>query len=230
MLEGEDVSDGEVVWAHEQFQGRGQHDHAWISAPGLNLTFSIILRPSFLPPVRQFQLNKVIALGIVDFLKNALQDTLQGHEVVIKWPNDIYFGGRKMGGVLIESRIMGSQIDSMVAGIGLNMNQTGFDSSLPNPVSLAMVLSHQCNIRDELPRLLWFIDQRYAQLIAAADALIDHDFNKSLLGFGVARWFHFDGGVLEGTIRGVDENGRLLVETASGECMVFNHKEIEYIL
>ena len=102
----EPLIEGTVIMADHQFAGRGQKDNIWYSQAGKNLTFSIYLKPSSLAVSKQFILNMVICLGIVDALKPIL-----GNDSKIKWPNDIYFKNNKLGGILIENgwiRILGS--------------------------------------------------------------------------------------------------------------------------
>src|SRR5580698_3487655 len=92
--------EGCVIWAKEQLAGRGQRGAAWVSEPNANLTFSIILKPQFLPITEQFQLTKAVALGIAGFVSHCLEDYVH---VKIKWPNDIYVKNCKIAGILIEN-------------------------------------------------------------------------------------------------------------------------------
>ncbi|HYH55846.1 MAG TPA: biotin--[acetyl-CoA-carboxylase] ligase, partial [Anseongella sp.] len=115
------VPDGTVIMAEGQYGGRGQADNTWLSEPGKNLTFSLILNCEFLPPAEQFCLSMAVSLGVLGTVKREL-----GKEALIKWPNDIYFGAKKLGGILIENVLMGSLLRSSVTGIGLNVNQTHF--------------------------------------------------------------------------------------------------------
>ena len=83
-------SDGTVIYAHEQLEGRGQPGNSWEGEPGMNLTMSIILHPRFLNPEKQFLISKVISLALTDLLSE-----MTG-EMKIKWPNDIYVRGDKI--------------------------------------------------------------------------------------------------------------------------------------
>lgn len=130
---------GTVVTAREQTAGRGQRGNSWESEPGANLTFSLILRPQQWPAARQFELSMAVAVGVCRALRRALPPDA---DVRVKWPNDIYAGNRKMVGILIESTISGSLITRSIAGIGINVNQTIFRSSAPNPVSMAQLAGH----------------------------------------------------------------------------------------
>ena len=123
---------GTAVTATTQTAGRGQRGNTWESAPGANLTFSLLLRPDRFPAARQFHISEAVALGVV----LSLQPLLPHHSVTVKWPNDIYVGDRKICGILIENSLEGPNISHSIAGIGINVNQERFLSDAPNPVSL----------------------------------------------------------------------------------------------
>ena len=110
--------EGTVISTPIQKAGRGQNGCAWESAPGKNITLSVIMYPVFLPVTLQFQLNQAISLAICEFVAAQLSTP-----IAIKWPNDIYAGDRKIGGVLIQNAISGGKCKSSVVGIGLNINQ-----------------------------------------------------------------------------------------------------------
>jgi len=227
-----EFEDGTVIWPHEQFAGRGQHDHTWISEAGKNLTITVCLIPGFLAPDRQFQLNKTISLGILEFICSFPNPASRiPHPAShIKWPNDIYVGDQKIGGILIENKIMGSFLETSFVGIGLNINQTRFAPDIPNPVSLIHILRHETVLKDALKSLCGFLDKRYMDLRQTDQTDLDREFDQNLLGYYQWRKFLCDGNQIEGKIKGVDHSGRLLVEIPSGEVRCFNHKEIEYLL
>ncbi len=227
-----DFEDGTIIWAHEQFAGRGQHDHTWNSETGKNLTLTVCLKPRFLAPEKQFQLNKAIALGLLDFIQyyTILLPRVMRHESHIKWPNDIYLGDRKIGGILIDNRIMGAKFETSFVGIGFNINQTRFAPDIPNPVSLIQILGRETLLRDALVLLCSFLDNRYEAIKQMHFTGIDQEFGQSLLGFDQWRYFLLDNAPLEGKIRGVDPSGRLMLENRNGETLFFGHGEIEFIL
>ncbi|HPS51835.1 MAG TPA: biotin--[acetyl-CoA-carboxylase] ligase [Bacteroidales bacterium] len=226
MLNRDDLDDGVVIWAYDQYSGKGQQQHAWQSEAGKNLTLTVILKPWFLSPDRQFQLNKAITLGVVDFIRKSLGKI----PVSIKWPNDIYLGSQKVGGILIENRILGNRLEYALVGIGLNINQITFDGALPNPISMIHHLRHEMKLREALHSLLISLDLRYRKLVQDESADLDEEFNQNLFGFGQWRRFSKGNEPFEGRIRGVDECGRLCIETGDGEILCFHHKEVEYIL
>lgn len=132
---------GDVVWAEWQSAGRGQRGHTWLCPEGLNITFSAILEPTFLPAPEQFLFTEVAALALVDAMRD------YGIEARIKWTNDLYVGDRKCAGMLIEHDLRGANLARSIAGIGLNINQREFDPSLPNPTSMALAAGREFDAR-----------------------------------------------------------------------------------
>jgi len=232
LLETSELAEGTVIWAHEQFAGRGQHENHWESEAGKNLTFSIILKPDFLAPERQFLLTKVISLGIADFIQATLSGTPMGQQPLssgIKWPNDIYINDRKIAGILIENKILGNAIETSVAGVGVNINQTRYASEVPNPVSLVHLLHREMELKASLQVICKSIDHRYQMLRNNNTEALDSAYHNKLIGFMKWRNFICEEMTLEGQIQGVDLLGRLMVKTTTGIIRVFSHKEIEYL-
>ena len=145
-----DMDNMSVLSAVSQTDGRGQHDNTWSSAPGENLTFSIVLKfqsPTMtgegLEPMQAFDqsvISELTSLSVVDLLSS------HGIQARIKRPNDIYVGGKKICGMLIENAIRGEWMSYSIIGIGLNVNQRNFDVSLPNPTSMALLSSEKDSI------------------------------------------------------------------------------------
>ena len=121
-----------VVSALEQTKGRGQHGNTWLSMPGENLTFSLIVKDFRIKANEQSAISQATALSLTKILGR------YGIEARIKWPNDIYAGDNKICGILIENSLKGMEIDWSIIGIGLNVNQTSFPEDLPNPTSMRL--------------------------------------------------------------------------------------------
>lgn len=240
ILDRENPEEGTVFWAREQFAGKGQQGNKWESESGKNLTFTILLKPVFLAATRQFMLNKAIALGALDFVIAFLTNPFTRERdqnsrkdvpaVTIKWPNDIYVGDQKIGGILIEHKIMGKTISATLAGIGLNINQTRFAPEIPNPVSLIHFLRREVELTGALNAVCRSIDRRYQTLQDACFASLSSEFNQHLLGYEQWRNYLCDGVVFEGKIAGVDDPGRLIIESRDGILHHFGHKEVEYMI
>ena len=121
--------EGTVVLASFQTKGKGQRGSEWLSQANKSLTFSVLLKPSFLLPIHAFDLSICVALA----LSVSLNKLRLGFK--IKWPNDIYFQDKKIAGILIENQMSQSVYQNAIVGIGLNVNQVHFDD-LSNAISL----------------------------------------------------------------------------------------------
>ena len=226
----QELVEGTVIWAHAQTKGKGQNENAWLSEPGKNLTCTILLTPRFLPPEHQFMINKVISLGCLDFVRSRLREAGDKlTEPSIKWPNDIYLGSRKLGGILITSRVMGPVLETLLAGIGININQELFSPELPNPVSLVQILGKRSDLKESLTILCQCISNRYEKLREGKILTIENDYRASLLGIGEWKNFSSRNEIIRGRISGVDEFGRLQIENIHSEFFTYNHREIEML-
>ena len=144
-----------VIAAREQVSGRGQRGNIWLTEPGKNLTFSIVLKYEQMQVKMkaedQFELSELTAMSVIDLLAQ------YGIEARIKLPNDIYVWDKKICGILIEHALHGEQISHTIIGVGLNVNQLAFDPSLPNPTSMLQCLSNtpeQLNLTNLLEQFM----------------------------------------------------------------------------
>ncbi len=121
--------DGHVVVADTQQTGRGSHGRTWSSPQGTDLYFSIVDRPSVafaeLPP-----LTLAVGLGVAEAVETLLATATSNPVCRVKWPNDVWLGGKKCAGILIEANAAGTELDSLVIGIGLNVNRASFPDEL----------------------------------------------------------------------------------------------------
>ncbi|MCO4783916.1 MAG: biotin--[acetyl-CoA-carboxylase] ligase [Candidatus Cloacimonetes bacterium] len=137
----------DVIWSLEQSEGRGQYDRVWSSSSG-GLYFSVLLEPNF----ERVQVEDLI----IDFsthLKLYLQKNYQ-IEVRIKAPNDVYYGDKKLCGVLIENSFLGSNLEYCIMGIGINVNQNFSNQDDLNAISISEILGNKIELRDLLVELL----------------------------------------------------------------------------
>ncbi|MDO5443085.1 MAG: biotin--[acetyl-CoA-carboxylase] ligase [Bacteroidia bacterium] len=162
-----------IVAAEMQSAGRGQGEHTWHSAPGQNLTFSILLRHRCLKGSDALAVTSIMALGIRDYLRT------KGIEPWIKWPNDIWVGEKKICGILVENTIRAGMIDFSIVGVGLDLNQTDWPSELPNPVSLKELTGQDYDTHEELRNLSEALARRSAQVsVPGGAAGIIEEFSK----------------------------------------------------
>ena len=217
-------SEGTVISAYSQTHGRGQIGSKWQSEPGMNLTLSVILFPSFLQATQQFLLNQAIALGVYDFLSQLLPTDL-----TLKWPNDIYYKKRKLGGILLQSGLKGQQLLWCVAGIGINVNQTSFDKELPNPTSLQLIGHKNVEIVTLLPQLCQHLEFRYLQLRNGQHDKIKADYLQCCYRYMEEHLFERPSGeIFAGKITGVNPIGKLLITHQNGE-EAFGMKEVRFV-
>ncbi len=219
-----DTVEGTVVITDHQTAGRGQRGNQWEAQTGRNLTFSILLQPSFLQAGEQFWLNIALSLGISDWLATYL-----GNRLTIKWPNDLYVEQRKIGGILIENTLQGYTIAWSVVGIGLNINQTRFQ--YPTATSLLNETPNEGNfvLPELFPDLLEAIERRYLALRAGQRDLLKTTYLQRLFRYQEKHEYQAGGQRFEGYIVGVDEAGRLAVQVDT-RLRLFDFKEVEFVI
>jgi BirA family transcriptional regulator, biotin operon repressor / biotin---[acetyl-CoA-carboxylase] ligase len=197
------VVEGTLVITSNQFGGRGQRGNLWISEPGKNLTFSLILKPTFLKPDQQFRLTQVVSLAVADYVSGKIRG------VKIKWPNDVLINSKKTCGILIENSISSEQIQTSVIGVGYNVNQLEFagnkGTSLKNETGLDF------DLQTELNDLLHCIEVRYLQLREGKLEKLSDDYLNNLYRKGERHSFKIGQTQKQGVIEGVDQRGRLVV-------------------
>lgn len=217
--------EGIAVAAYIQEQGRGQRGNSWVSEEGKNLTFSLLLHPTFLKVEEQFALSKVIALSICDWIRNA------GIEPKIKWPNDIYAGDKKVCGILIENSFSSPVLEISVVGVGLNLNQTTFSADIPNPISMHLLTGKFFKPEIVLSELMGFIQRRYLQLGNSQLRLtIDEDYINNLYRFNEFHFFVSDEGRFKAKIIKIKPIGELVLETEDGTQKSYAFKEVAFEL
>lgn len=215
--------EGTVVLTDFQNKGKGQTSNSWESEKGKNLLFSIVLYPGFIPVHYQFLISKVIAIGVCEVVSLFVED------VSIKWPNDIYVENKKIGGILIENAIMGTEFSYSVAGVGLNVNQQNFLSDAPNPVSLFQLTGIEYDRDEILTLVIQSINKWYEILKRKEFSVIDSAYLKRLYRFGEEAKFKDDSGIFTGRIVGVDPIGQLMIEKGSGEVRAYYFKEVAFL-
>lgn len=112
------ASEGTVVLAEHQTAGRGRRGDAWVSPPGTNLLFSLLLQPT-VGLATWTRLPHLAGLAVCRALESQFPALTEPH---LKWPNDLYLDDRKLAGILVESRSTGGRPPCAVVGIGLNVN------------------------------------------------------------------------------------------------------------
>ena len=239
-----------VIAAYQQTSGRGQRGNTWSSEPGKNLTFSIIIKYGkegyhSIIPSNQFIINMIASIAVLDFLYK------YNIQAAIKWPNDIYVNEKKIAGILIEHTLQDNSLGYSIIGIGINVNQRYFDSSLYNPTSI-VIESPEIEIPNLQTILEEFMDGFKNVLEHKSINELDASYLSKLWRLNVKSKFvdftSLPKGFLEtpigptivdiphstqftGTIIGISKIGELLIEDEnSSKIKKFGFKEIGYII
>lgn len=203
---------GTVVITDNQLKGRGRQANKWISIPGKSLTFSIIMYPNALPS--QINLYSLIAgLSITDCL---IEYDIHAQ---LKWPNDILINGKKVGGILCESKISGGVIKSMVIGIGLNINETieEFPEDLRNNVTSLMIESEK---QYKLEKLLANILNNLEHRVQHRDEAQLIDWEKRCAHLNQKVTFNSGNEIVTGIFKGLSSTGQAIIS--------INTKEVKF--
>ncbi len=216
------ASEGCTVATDHQTAGRGQRGNRWEAAGGENLTLSVVWFPTFLDAGQQFLLSQAVALAVHDWAAALLGPS---SALRVKWPNDLYYGPQKLGGILIENALSGQQIQHSVVGIGLNVNQLGFE--VPTATSLAGLTGRAYDLGPLAAHLLECLERRYLQLRAGRVGALRQTYLQALYRYRELHTYEVAGQRVSGQIVGVGEDGRLAVEIG-GSVRWFGLQEIRY--
>ncbi|MES1223129.1 MAG: biotin--[acetyl-CoA-carboxylase] ligase, partial [Bacteroidota bacterium] len=202
---------------------KGQRGKAWITAPGENIMMSAVLAIKNLSLHDQFPLSAGISLGCFDLLNTYLPG-----KIFIKWPNDLYIGDRKAGGILIENIISGEDWKYAIAGTGININQVKFDEHLPNPTSLKTETGKHFDAVALAKQLCILIEKRFNDLCNENSDRIVEEYNNHLYKKNTAARLKKGNIIFETIIQGVSKTGRLMTKDVMERN--FDFGEIEWQL
>ena len=214
--------EGTVIITDNQTDGRGQFGNSWQSEAGQNIALSAILYPK-LSVNQQFYLSKAASLACVNALKS-----ITNLDFEIKWPNDIFYGNQKVGGLLIENQLMGNQISNCVVGIGINLNQEAFDN-LPHAASIIHLVCYVLNRKKFTEILLEHLDSSYLMIHQGNLTALDEAYFAHLKSYKEEFKYKENGVLKTALLKGVNPQGQLEV-VEDGKDKLFNFKEIEWLL
>jgi BirA family biotin operon repressor/biotin-[acetyl-CoA-carboxylase] ligase len=204
-----------ATWlAEEQTSGRGRRGRTWVSPPGEGLLFSVLLRVAC-PPARLPLLALVAGLAVRD----GVREVAPSVPALIKWPNDVLCGERKLAGVLVEAITVGSRVEAAIVGIGINVHTRAFPDEIADRATSVALAASGGPSHAPVER---------ADLLAAVLASLDRDVHVVLSrGLGLVRGrleavdalkgrrIRNDAGG-EGIASGIDDDGSLLVRKSDG--------------
>jgi len=189
-----------LIIAEKQYAGKGRSGRKWVSDEG-NLYFSIVLPP--MPVEQLLPLNISTGYAICDALRNYA-------DVSLKWPNDIVFNNKKLGGILIETKFSGNILEKIVLGIGINVNQLDFSHDIKEiATSLAIITERQYRTEEILWQILNNFEKNYTDLLKKRIDIIEK-WCKYSMNFGKMIKIHLDGKKMELIEKGITDKGELI--------------------
>lgn len=223
----EGAKEGTMVIAESQTEGRGRMGRQWYSPRGLNLYFSIILRPSC--EIRTVSwLGMAAAVAVARSIENHTGLTAQ-----VKWPNDIQVNQKKIAGLLIEQAIRGRELEFIVLGLGINLNMTqgDFPPELKDKASsLRVEGGGNVNRRVFLKELLSNLEACYRQLLQSFLKDIREEYLGRFELLGQAIHINTEKGKVFGTATGLTEDGALLLKQPGGQELVIHSGDISGVV
>jgi BirA family biotin operon repressor/biotin-[acetyl-CoA-carboxylase] ligase len=222
---------GTVFVTDFQSAGRGRRDREWSSKPGLDLTFSVILRPEIEPRFATL-LNLAAALSVCRAVGGFFAEP---RAVSVKWPNDVLARGKKICGIICETAGGTEKPDWAVLGVGLNVNGTASDMppEAPDKPRAASMFT-ECGRSFHLPELLGLVLTRideYTRLAAnkgsRARLLTLYRENCSTLGSAVK--VITDEGEFFGTASAIEDDGAITVTDCAGRAATFRAADVTHL-
>ena len=222
MLRTSELEDFTVLVAETQQRGRGQAGSQWVSESGKNLTFSVLKKFKKLHVKDQFLVSMAVSISIYESFY-----ALKLPDLSIKWPNDILSGSKKLCGILIENSLKGNQLRYSVIGIGINVNQHRFNS-LPHASSIAKIGGKEHDLQHLLLQVLVNLENKLAATEKETFVALQKNYQQLLYKLDRPATFKIADQRAEGIIRGVNQEGKLLLEHASQGVVPYGLKEIGY--
>lgn len=213
-----------TVVTKNQLNGRGQMDTTWISEPHKNLTFSILINNFNLSIENSKYINFATSLAIYHVLESKNISNIS-----IKWPNDIMADIKKVCGILIENTFTGSKIKNTILGIGLNVNQTNFES-LQNATSIKIKTNLENNLDELLLEIILKIKEQFSKINSKNYIELEEEYISKLYRFDVQSEFKTaDNQIFSGKIVGISKIGNLQIQSCNGSIKEFGIKEVSFL-
>lgn len=219
------AEEGEVVIAESQEKGKGRLGRHWFSPPYLNLYLSVVLRPN-IPPHQAPLITLMAAVATAEAI-----ETYTGLRPVIKWPNDILLGGRKVAGLLNEIQSETDRIHFIILGVGVNLNA---DKKIyPKEIrtlatSLKQEMGRAISRKDFLSILLKELEDWYAVFLKEGGDAVLRTWRRLAQIKGKQLKVASFGQEIVGAGIDVDSDGALIIETRRGERKRVVAGDVEY--
>lgn len=215
------AKDFSLVVADEQTQGRGRLDRKWFTPKGSAIAMSLVLRP--IAPMRP-HLSRTVGLAALSLADTCLK---LGLSPKIKWPNDILLDGKKAAGVLVETVWSGEEADSLVIGMGINVNR----SAVPPVEALQFPATSLEDMTGTTPKREEVIFDVLSNVIrwreqVAADGFIKA-WEEKLAFRGETVEIHVgDGETVQGILDGLESDGSLRLRDANNKSVIIRFGDV----
>lgn len=217
----DELSDGDLIVAKEQTAGRGRLNRKWISKEG-NLFASYVIKEPFDEP---FYATMVSSLSVVAAVKKLYPQL----EPVIKWPNDVIIGDKKLCGILCEGVIREGKLKGIICGIGVNLNLTEEElSAIDQPaISLSVATGEKINLKNFTEQLAIYLNWYYITGNNHASELYRIWKDRNAITGKIVNLLPPSGEVFSAKILDISEDGRLIAEREDGEILYFSCGDVK---
>jgi len=213
---------GKAVATFVQTQGKGQRGNTWLTEPGINIHYSLLYGPNGIPSHNQFIISQAVSLVVKSFLSEYTTG------ITVKWPNDIFWKNKKLGGILIEHQIKGSFVAQTIIGIGLNINQASFPAELPDAVSLTTITGQMYDLTE--------LTNKFHQALCKELDALTMEQGDDIQRYYINNLYRRDGfhpyadgnGPFDARICGIGAQGNLILEHEDGSVKSYAFKEVQY--
>jgi BirA family biotin operon repressor/biotin-[acetyl-CoA-carboxylase] ligase len=217
------AAEGTIVIAEEQTTGRGRRGRSWLSPGRANLTFSILLRPALVAD-KVFSLTMILALACVEAVQKRT-----GLSCMIKWPNDLYAGGKKLSGILTEFAARDRRVEWVVLGLGLNVNwypAEGEETMSHLATSIQAEIGKRVSRNELLVEILVQFEAYYNDVLSGRIERVYERWNDFSLVLGKQVVIESDDTKITGKALRIDQDGALIIEDGEGKEQKIIHGEV----
>lgn len=216
------AKEGTLLIAERQLKGKGRQGRPWDSPKGSSIAMSFLLKPE-LTPEKAARLTLVTALAV-----SRAVEKVTGLKALIKWPNDLVINGKKICGILTEMSTGAEGVRYVVVGIGMNVNIEAFREDLPYATSLRIEGGRSYSREALIDKILSEFSVYYERFLktGSLEGLLE-EYNKRLVNRDSRVQIIKEKETMQGTARGVNAEGELIVETENGlETVLFGEVSV----
>jgi BirA family biotin operon repressor/biotin-[acetyl-CoA-carboxylase] ligase len=216
------AAEGAIVIAEKQTAGRGRKGRSWLSQGRANLTFSILLRPGVVVD-KVFSLTMILALATVEAVQKRA-----GLSCMIKWPNDLYAGGKKVAGILTEFAARDRRVEWVVLGLGLNVNWYPAEGKSQSRLatSIRAETGERVSRNELLVEILKQFEAYYNDVLSGKTERVYERWNDFSLVLGKQVVIESDRTKIAGKALRIDEDGALMIEDGEGKEQKIIHGDV----